>query len=427
MTRRQRELCASEAQQEELSDESFEAELRWKEGKPFYMTLTVSAPYDGCFYEPNIFLVTPVGCALQKELMGTISRRYSPRKEALAKNLELARSKHSAVSNAFSYAKRILSGEEPWASETRQAKAVEEIPRLVEEVASASSALKEAEAEYEAVKAEPAMEQPELCVWPLYASGQGMGLDAIHSLRDLIDLIEAENAEELGRRPSWPDGLQGSRFASTSGFKSWGRVRNVSFGDFGPINENSYAAERYWMQALRVANEIYDLELEWKCESCGECITYRHEDPEVEPYPTGSHGDGGVGVHYTDVMCYSCLEAGSCEVCKNDGSENCYSEKISEHGWHLCEFCTEQFAKAITFEKGEDVELPETVMFHRGESGIVCYTKDGAFIFDIAFNQSAVEEWLQKHYVCDFLDDVGLRVSGDSLAYAAGELKILKR
>ena len=41
---------------QELLDEVTEM---WSVGKPFYLTGVVSAPYSGCFHEPQIWLVVP--------------------------------------------------------------------------------------------------------------------------------------------------------------------------------------------------------------------------------------------------------------------------------------------------------------------------------------------------------------------------------
>lgn len=51
------------------ADEEVLAELRtlWKKRKAFLMQMEVGALYDGCFYEPNLFLVTPPGSPEQRQ------------------------------------------------------------------------------------------------------------------------------------------------------------------------------------------------------------------------------------------------------------------------------------------------------------------------------------------------------------------------
>lgn len=405
--------------------EAVEAEERWNAGKPFFMTLTVAAPYDGCFYEPNIFLVTPPKCELFGELMSGIPKRYSREKERARARLDKAKTAYLGMEQELNWSWSVAHKERGYYGPDVIAREFGRIPGLFDALGKAEEELWAAEAEFAVYANEKPMPQPDICVWPLYASGQGMCLDAIHSLDDLIMLIEEGETSSLGNRETWPDALEGSRFEKQSGFRRWGRIRHVTFGDFSPISEVSYTAERYWMQALAVASELYGIALQWKCPNCGKIINYDAEDPETFVYPTGSHGDGGVGIHYTNVVCYSCLENGACEACKNAGCghETYYSEKIAEHGWHLCEYCAEAFAQAISLKKAENVEFGESVIFRRSENGIICYAESGACISNITFDQGAACEWLRNNYVDELLDDIGLHVSGEALENAAEDLE----
>ena len=81
----------------------------WKKRKPFLMQMTAYAPYDGCFYEPNIFLITPPGSKLQKELQSN-KESLDLRKTTLEKQEGRSREKlnemQSKVENALNLASK---------------------------------------------------------------------------------------------------------------------------------------------------------------------------------------------------------------------------------------------------------------------------------------------------------------------------------
>jgi hypothetical protein len=241
----------------------------WEKGQPFFIEATAYAPYDGCHYEPNIFLVTPIGCAEQMKLMWNIPVYH----------------------------------------------AADQVTRLV---------------------------QPQLCVWPLYAVGQGEGLDAIHSLDELLQYVAAnQHAEEsshrtesLLRKLATRSGLEGTRSEHASKINFYCRLRIEQIVTLGPINEVLHAAERYWMAALDRALELGLTCVYWKCSKCGKDASGVEEE---RPEPTGYHGDGGIGIHYVDVMCQECADKGMCEVCREHGDYMTYYDSaVAENGWSLC-------------------------------------------------------------------------------------------
>jgi len=127
----------------------------------------------------------------------------------------------------------------------------------------------------------------------------------------------------------------------------------------GPINTSLPAGERYWLHALKVAQEQWGVTLTWKCEGCDSVLEY--DEYEGRPEATGYHGDGGIGVHLTGVLCDQCLMDGACIHCReHDGDPmHYYSDAIKEHGWSLCEDCTEQLLRTCGI--AGEVELPVTV------------------------------------------------------------------
>jgi hypothetical protein len=201
------------------------------------------------------------------------------------------------------------------------------------------------------------MKQPQLYVWPLYASGQGAGMDCVHGLKELVQVCEEESCYQLATRDTWPDGLLGSRLAK--GSESYGRITLVQVAPMGPLNSALPAGERYWMHALRMAEEQWDVRLPWKCEGCDMVLEY--DEYEGRPRATGYSGDGGIGVHLYGVLCDDCLQAGACVHCRDtDGDPmTYYHAEIAEHGWHLCEWCTEELLDASGL--AGEVDLPETV------------------------------------------------------------------
>jgi hypothetical protein len=217
----------------------------WKKGEAFFMQGTSNSPYDGCFYEPNLFLVMPP-------------------KSDMAKCV-----------NKEGKGKPVL---------------------------------------------------------PLYVSGQGRLADTIESLDDLLTCIEDGSFKSLQGRKSrfWEDGFKSDKYHPYEG-----DLELESCHALGPINEQVSAAERYWMKALE-AEDLWGIELQWKCEKCGRVLDGGKY--ENEPTPTGYTGDGGIGIHWEGVMCQECADNGICDCCRNsgDGAEVLYDVDVAENGWSLC-------------------------------------------------------------------------------------------
>ena len=330
----------------------------WRKGKAFYLCATVSAPYDGCFYEPNIWLVTPPKSEEYAELMANVPARYAPEREEFTKKYQSKLAARQSAVFDFDWEWKKARG---WLGDAADAEGIEKLVELFDAMDAADRAVDVWEEIKPAIEKRcPPMKQPRLVVWPLYASGQGIGMDAVHSLSELEQVIGAESCEQLSRRSSWPDGLLGTRFEDV---KQWGRIRDWQASEMGPINKAVYAGERYWMKALEVAESEYDLELSWHCDQCDQDIVGAQE--ECEPVSTGYHGDGGIGVHYTDVMCRSCVDAGMCERCKEHyAAHEGYSSDVAKHGWSLCIDCAEQLFSAAFCGPADDLDvpgMPETV------------------------------------------------------------------
>jgi len=141
----------------------------------------------------------------------------------------------------------------------------------------------------------------ERCIWPLYASGQGLAMDVCLDLAALLRVVAAESVfEEVAL---YSDSLW---LARGGGVTAWGWIDNWAVAAFGPINRRVGASERYWMAALENARGL-GVELTWTCPECDQTISGPSEDDsEGQPIALGSHGDGGVGVHPTDVVCRDC-------------------------------------------------------------------------------------------------------------------------
>jgi len=340
---------------EEVLDELKEF---YNAGKPFFMQMEPHSPYDGCWYEPNIFLVTPIGCEMQEELMLDIPPRYSAKREALAKRAQEAQS--AAYSATHDYDILFEKSRGDWYIGDIEATA-EEVSEAFDVMQINNQHADEAEAEPEAVcKTDPTpISQPQLIVWPLYASGQGVAMNAVHSLGELIEVCEEESVSALAQRDTWPHGLRGDRLDCD---KTWGRISLVAVADATePLNTALPAGERYWMHALQVAEEQWSQNFTWKCEGCDTVIEY--DECEGRPEPTGYHGDGGIGVHYTGVLCDQCLQDGACQHCETASGDpmQYYDPAIKEHGWCLCEWCTQKLLESIELTGPEGIELPETV------------------------------------------------------------------
>lgn len=342
------------------------AELRqlWKKRRPFLMQMEVGSPYDGCFYEPNLFLVTPPGSEMQKELQSNIPSRWSPRREKAFETVQRLRQNVWESHYNYDVAFEQMRGNH-WRGWPKgglgfyDTKGAEFVAGCFEDMEVHEQLLLDAEAEFDdaAREAPEPLEQPKCYVWPLYASGQGAAMDCIHGLRELIQVFEEESVYELANRPVWPEGLHGSRFAT--GTPSYGRITPVAVAPLGAINEVLPAAERYWMHALHVASEQWGVALKWKCEGCGSEIEY--DEYEGRPEATGYSGDGGIGVHLHGVLCDQCLLEGACDHCRDQDGDpmNYYDLEVKEHGWNLCAWCTKKLLESCGL--AGEVSLPETI------------------------------------------------------------------
>ena len=374
-----------------------EIKAAWERGKPFYLTGTVHSPYSGCFYEPNIWLVTPIGCDLQSTLMSDIPSRYDPIRETFSKKYEDLRMRHQYALGAVKHAwsdfinANSYSWNRPFTDEMR-----ESLCTLFDKWMELDDSINIMRCEMADIAQQyPAMKQPELCVWPLYASGQGIGLDAIHSLSDLLEVVLDEDASSLADRESWPFALDGTRYGSEMGSHSSGRIDSWEVGSFDePINNASFAGERYWMKALEVASSEYGLYLTWECSQCSAAIEFSG-DGEGQPEPTGYHGGGGICIHYTDVMCDECAREGMCQVCSDAGCTvlEAYDPNVADKGWSLCEYCTEKLL-ASSGLVGE-VDLPDTVelLWYRAKPTDVarlCFCIEDTPIEELSFDENAV-------------------------------------
>jgi len=327
------------------------AELRklWEAKQPFVMQMEVSSPYHGCLYEPNIFLVTPIGCDLQETLMADVPTRYPIMRESWQKMKEEVLSSIDHLLWQVDYNIEQSSDVSSLYEMFRTIANLEECKTSLETIAAKAELVLLSEADALAI---PALSQPPLCVWPLYASGQGVAMDAVHSPEELLEVCRIESIAGLAQRPRWPEALLGSRNLGERCSKTYGRIALVEVsalkdadGDTDndlALNDILPAGERYWMHALQVAQEQWDVQLHWSCSKCNSVIPYDEYD-EGRPEATGYSGDGGIGVHLHDVLCCQCLRDGTCEVCDCAGSSpmESYDTDIAEHGWNMCEHCTE--------------------------------------------------------------------------------------
>jgi hypothetical protein len=187
-------------------------------------------------------------------------------------------------------------------------------------------------------------------VWQLYASGQGMCADCLVSLSDIVQWLSEQSLSELATREE----------GRTSEHRRhhYGSFDSFELHDFGPI-DCLPSTETYWASAVRAAEEHYGVALPWTCAQC-ETVHYGTGESMQEPIHTGYRGNGGVGVFMSGALCYSCYEAGACEICKETSSQPCdvYSEEVAEHGASICDGCTyDLFRGAVNHEEGRDTAL----------------------------------------------------------------------
>lgn len=329
-----------------------ELDRLWALGEPFFVTASVIAPYDGCFHEPNIWLITPIGCEMYEQLMGQIPSRYPAMRESLEHKFDQLQGHAERLVGKLDWMWDEARGDCTWKAKERCA-TCEQVSEVYDELQRTEAERDELEALLGDVrKGLGPMDQPPLICWPLYASGQGRAMDCVHSLEELKEVMVSETCEKLARRPRWPEGLLGTRLGSE---KTYGPIRHFEVAAMGPINEVTGVGERYWMKALEVAYELWGLELSWKCQKCGH--SYSGCEYKAEPTPTGYHGDGGIGVHWTGVMCPQCIEEGMCEMCRERGcmAAEAYDDDVAKHGWSLCAECTEHLLKGLVCGNVQEV------------------------------------------------------------------------
>lgn len=352
----------------------------WTKGQPFFVTGVVSAPYDGCFYEPNIWLVTPPGCELHQELNGTWKPRYHDpkgRAEALARVSQPARDLRDAKWDLeWELRDRVERGGKGWkllkagpdAPDTLEAQleGVEETRLGIELLEMVEEALETVEAttaeQHEAIEALfPRLPDPDgSVVWPLYASGQGVQVDVIRSFIDCLDwFTDGELPQREADGQTYRESRLGSGgWGSTSRYPSTGSFDSFDIRPWGPLSEMN-PGEHYWTAAVRVGAERWDLELPWTCARCeqeqegtGECSS--------APYNTGYRGNGGVGVFMEGGLCEDCFRAGVCILCEDGGEDyEKWSQPVAEHGLHLCEWHAEALGReflTVSPEAEEELE-----------------------------------------------------------------------
>lgn len=318
----------------------------WQKGEPFFLQGSVHSPYSGCWEEPNIWLVTPLGCPTQKDLMHRLPTIRHPKVQRLHDaHLEAVARLQKAENRLDRLMATGIYSDWSWIQRASLDKAhlvLEEYDCTTKEEEAAESLKSELD---KAVATHGSQwEWPDLCIWPLYASGQGLAMDAIRTLDELIQVIQEESVYELAARPFnlMNGALEGTRMLIEEGWRlsqASGQIDSWTASELGPINEVLEAAPRFWMPALEhAAGEGSDalgldglLDLTWICEGCNEVIPY---DPyEGRPHYTGTHGDGGIGLHYTGIICDSCLDNGTCRRCDVHGysDDEKYSSDVAEH------------------------------------------------------------------------------------------------
>jgi len=72
---------------------------------------------------------------------------------------------------------------------------------------------------------------------------------------------------------------------------------------------------------------LFEIDIKLPCKQCG------YNTSAGELHATSYHGDGGIGIEYTDYICEDCYSTNTCEEC------NTYDENLDSNG--LCEDCSE--------------------------------------------------------------------------------------
>jgi hypothetical protein len=254
----------------------------WQEGAAFLLTCVVNSPYDGCFHEPQIFLVTPPTCD------------------------------------------EALTLQDVWPGSSNDP-----------------------------------------VVWPLYASGQGCFVDCLKSCADIARWMTDQSLADLAAREGGAGSTRiwAKRCHATS---AYGSFDSFMVHEMQPLNQLP-PAEHYWGAAVKAAEREYEISLPWVCSKC-EKEKHGAGDCEQEPIFTGYRGNGGIGVFMEGALCYDCVQAGMCRRCEERGGDysETYDPDVAEHGWDLCEYCTEELLKELTLICiGDAPDLPANVYIHR--------------------------------------------------------------
>jgi hypothetical protein len=345
----------------------------YRQGRPFFITGVVSSPYDGCMYEPNIWLVTPVGCEQHGDLNSTWRPRYADPKGRQAALAEVSERGHAIwkakwdLERAIEPHRELLGGglalkvENPDGTKTLDDIAEEmqnlclcaDLLRFIEEEVEPELQAedKEKQAEIES-RFPPLPEPPDSIVWPLYASGQGVAVDTIYTFTDLVDWL-AEGQLPAGDRQS--------RLTRDKSWFSRGSFDSFDVRPWGPVSAMN-PAEHYWGHAVRAAQEKWEIDLPWCCDKCGHEVEGTDESGQA-PHFTGYRGNGGIGVFMEGALCDDCFDAGQCDVCRHGGGDDheTYDIEVADMGASLCEWHTEVLLKDALHGTPEAISLLESL------------------------------------------------------------------
>jgi len=325
----------------------------YRKGEPFFITATVNAPYDGCFHEPNIWLVTPVGCEQHDDLNRTWRPRYADPKGRAAALAEVSDRAHGIwkakwdLERAIEPHKELLGGMEALKVENHDgSKTLDDITEELDNLRLCADLLRFIEAEVEPeLQAEdkekqveierrfPALpEPPDSIVWPLYASGQGVAVDTIYTFTDLVDWLAEGQLPAESRQ---------SRLTEDKSWFSRGSFDSFDVKPWGPISETN-PAEHYWATAVKTAEDKWDISIPWLCAKCDHEVEGTDEST-CAPHFTSYRGNGGIGVFMEGALCDDCFDQGCCDVCRHGGGndEEMYDCDVADHGASLCSWHTE--------------------------------------------------------------------------------------
>lgn len=341
----------------------------WRGGKAFYVTGVVSAPYDGCFHEPNIWLVTPPGCSEHASLNAGWKPRYARAKERLAALAEV----NTRAAEIYQEKSRLEEKVRPhvercgrdWQLISAQLPAgatIEEQQIVMDQVRWALGRIKDLEAEgaqletdivaiNERFPAKP--ELPPAVVFPLYASGQGAAVDVLWSLEDCLEWLHSGELPRVISGETEEDGSTKYRDSRLVQGSFWGGFDSFTVAPMGPISELP-PSEHYWGAAIRIAYERWGLELSWKCVECEREIVGTDED-DSSPHWTGYRGNGGIGVFMEGGLCADCFQRGCCKACEGAGEADheLWDPAVFHHGLDICEWHAAALAKLLCVSSAE--------------------------------------------------------------------------